>query len=281
MNKRNKYSEERKQEIISYVNTHGYTDCKEKFNVWPDTVKRWISPEINIARNKQLSELYHTKYKHDREYKDRIKERGKGNYKRHHLNSKFSCAQMREFIALPCHEAIELFNITEKDWNRCFTYINRIDEYRELNKTHIQGNTKQWRANNTEIVRQSQTEYVARNKDKIRERIKKRKQNDPVFKLTENIRTRIYQGLKGISKSQTTYELIGCTFAEFREYLENKFTPDMTWDNYGTLWHVDHIKPISLFNLSDPEEQKLAFNYTNCQPLYAILNLKKSNKYEL
>lgn len=279
MNRRNKFSEDQKQEIITYVNAHGYADCRERFNVWPDTVRRWIYPEINIARNNQLSELYHTKYKHDQEYKDRIKERGQGNYKRHHLNSKFSCSQMREFIALSCHEAIVQFNITEKDWNRCLTYINRIDEYRELNKSRIQENTKQWIANNTEIVKQSQAEYVSRNKDKIRERVKIRKQNDPVFKLTENIRTRIYQGLKGISKSQTTDELLGCTFPAFREYLETKFTPDMTWDNYGSLWHVDHIKPISLFNLSDPEEQKLAFNYINCQPLHAILNLKKSNKY--
>lgn len=53
----------------------------------------------------------------------------------------------------------------------------------------------------------------------------------------------------------------------------------MSWENYGE-WHIDHIKPCSSFDLSDPKQQKECFNYTNLQPLWAIDNLKKSYKYE-
>ena len=54
----------------------------------------------------------------------------------------------------------------------------------------------------------------------------------------------------------------------------------MTWNNYGLkTWHIDHIKPISKYNLTDPEDIKNAFNYKNLQPLWASDNLSKSNKY--
>jgi 5-methylcytosine-specific restriction endonuclease McrA len=52
----------------------------------------------------------------------------------------------------------------------------------------------------------------------------------------------------------------------------------MSWDNYGTYWHIDHIIPCSNFDFSDPIQQKECFNYTNLQPLEAKANIKKSNK---
>ena len=51
----------------------------------------------------------------------------------------------------------------------------------------------------------------------------------------------------------------------------------MTWDNYGE-WHIDHIKPCSSFNMLIEEERKRCFHYTNLQPLWAIDNIKKSDK---
>ena len=54
----------------------------------------------------------------------------------------------------------------------------------------------------------------------------------------------------------------------------------MTWNNHGLYgWHIDHIKPVSKFNLLDLEEQRRAFHYTNLQPLWALDNIRKSNKY--
>lgn len=53
----------------------------------------------------------------------------------------------------------------------------------------------------------------------------------------------------------------------------------MSWKNKSE-WHIDHIRPISSFDLNNPEEQAKCFHYTNLQPLWAIDNLKKGAKYE-
>ena len=107
-----------------------------------------------------------------------------------------------------------------------------------------------------------------------------RMHNDPAFRNGSNIRTRINMALKHHIKSQKTYELLGCTVEELKQYLESKFTNGMSWDNYGKGgWHVDHIVPCSAFDLSDPVEQKQCFHYTNLQPLWEIENLLKSDKW--
>jgi hypothetical protein len=65
------------------------------------------------------------------------------------------------------------------------------------------------------------------------------------------------------------------------KHLESKFTEGMSWSNYGYKgWHVDHIKPCASFDLSDPEEQKKCFHYTNLQPLWWYDNFKKGAKLD-
>jgi hypothetical protein len=62
-------------------------------------------------------------------------------------------------------------------------------------------------------------------------------------------------------------------------YLESKFQPGMSWDNWGrTGWHIDHIKPLALFNLSDRKQFLEACHYTNLQPLWAKDNLSKGDR---
>ena len=84
---------------------------------------------------------------------------------------------------------------------------------------------------------------------------------------------------KNTKKCKKTLELTGCTLEFLYNYLESKFTKGMSWDNYGKFgWHIDHIIPCSSFDMSNPEEQKKCFHYTNLQPLWWLDNLKKSNK---
>jgi hypothetical protein len=71
--------------------------------------------------------------------------------------------------------------------------------------------------------------------------------------------------------------LIGLSLVEFRAYFESHFLPGMTWENHGD-WHIDHKKPCSKFDLSDPDQQRLCFHYTNLQPLWKIDNLRKGAK---
>lgn len=79
----------------------------------------------------------------------------------------------------------------------------------------------------------------------------------------------------GIKKSKRTTEYLGCSLSFFKAYIEKQLTSEMCWDNI----HIDHIKPVSKFDLSDPEQFAQCCHYSNLQPLLSEDNLSKSNKW--
>jgi hypothetical protein len=102
-----------------------------------------------------------------------------------------------------------------------------------------------------------------------------RYQNDKVFRIIKNQRNRIKELIT--NKSCSFSKSIGCSSDYLKWHLESKFQPGMNWDNYGK-WHVDHIKPLSSFDLTKEQDFKNACHYTNLQPLWAKDNIIKSNK---
>lgn len=118
-------------------------------------------------------------------------------------------------------------------------------------------------------------------KEKIRSYCKKQQRNYIWYRFARNLRTRLSRALKrniGATKASTLRDLIGCSIQALRIHLESQFTIEMSWENYGTYWHVDHKLPLSLFDLTKPEQQKIAFNFENLQPLQALENMRKSDK---
>src|SRR5688572_3820429 len=111
-----------------------------------------------------------------------------------------------------------------------------------------------------------------------KEYCKARRQYDPEFKLLGNLRSRLGQVLKGESKSQTTRQLIGIDFEMFIKWIEYQLEEGMTLQNYGSVWHLDHVIPISSFNLLEEEELFKAMNWKNIRPLPPVKNNQKSNK---
>jgi hypothetical protein len=103
-----------------------------------------------------------------------------------------------------------------------------------------------------------------------------RYKNNPLYRIVHNLRHRVWEAVK--NKCGNTMELTGCSKDDLMKHLESQFTEGMTFENYGK-WHIDHIRPCTSFNLSDPEEQKKCFHWTNLQPLWAADNIRKSNKY--
>ena len=89
-------------------------------------------------------------------------------------------------------------------------------------------------------------------------------------------RARIYSMIKTNSEYNQikTFDLIGCTPQQLKDYLESKFLEGMSWENRDE-WHIDHIIPCASFDLTKVEEQQKCFHYTNLQPLWAVDNLKK------
>ena len=130
-------------------------------------------------------------------------------------------------------------------------------------------------------------EYRNNNKIKIREFNKKsakkfyiKTKRIPKYIVLRALRGRLWDVMNSIKikKNISSRKLLGCSINEFKSYIEKKFKRDMNWENYGS-WHIDHIKPVSKFDLTNEDEQKRCFHYTNLQPLWAKENLQKSNKY--
>ena len=80
------------------------------------------------------------------------------------------------------------------------------------------------------------------------------------------------------NKSNSSEELLGCPIEEYIVYLEQHFNQNMTWENYGIYWEIDHTKPISSFDLTKEQEIKKCFNYKNTKPLSINENRQKGNK---
>ena len=127
--------------------------------------------------------------------------------------------------------------------------------------------------NNNEEYRKKCIENVVKKEKKLLE-------NDTEFKIKHLLRCRMRKAIKAMNAEKyfNTLELTGCSIPFLKEYLQEKFTEGITWENYGE-WHIDHIKPCAKFNLLIEDEQRKCFHYTNLQPLWAKDNLSKSSNY--
>ena len=98
---------------------------------------------------------------------------------------------------------------------------------------------------------------------------------DITKKLAHALRVRLRKAVKQGSAIKN----LGCSVSELKLHLERLFVDGMSWENYGK-WHIDHIKPLSSFNLLDPQELIQACHYTNLQPLWGIENSRKHAKLD-
>jgi hypothetical protein len=157
-------------------------------------------------------------------------------------------------------------------------------KYREKNKEKLSGYIKDWYNENKDHRKDYLNGYREKNKDKIRvtKRVyqKKRKDSDPLYKLISNFRTAIYQVLKesNVEKNGRYFEVLNYSAQDLITHLEKQFKDGMNWENYGK-WHVDHILPISSFNIKEigDEEFTKCWSLVNLQPLWGRDNLIKSN----
>jgi len=119
-----------------------------------------------------------------------------------------------------------------------------------------------------------------------REYYRKRAKNlSGIKRIRKSLRLRLGKFLKQAINNPTKKhykgknKLVGCNNTELKNHLEARFVDGMNWENYGKMWHVDHIKPCSLFDVTKQEDLLAINHYTNLQPLWASDNLKKSDTY--
>lgn len=192
-------------------------------------------------------------------------------------------------------------------------YLNNKDKFYEYNlkwkenhlehwkaysvkygKDHLQEKNeynREWRKNNNAHYTNYMSVYEANRKIDL-DRIEYRKtyikeyRKIPKNKLKESIRRRINKFIKlsdfTLTDRDNCYlKYLGCDIDYYKVFLEDQFSDDINWVNYGGYWHIDHIIPLSYFDLDDEHQRYVAFNYKNTRPLLAIDNIKKQNKFNL
>jgi hypothetical protein len=164
-----------------------------------------------------------------------------------------------------------------KDWREVNKDKIRLQKkaYRDLNKDRIKERDKIYYDSNKDKI----TAYKKANRDKINNYFKNKKKTDIQFKLSCNLRARLNSAINRNQKIGSAVRDLDCTIDEFKSYLESKFQSGMSWDNWTTDgWHIDHIKPLASFDLTDRNQLLEACHYTNLQPLWAKDNIIKSDK---
>ena len=174
----------------------------------------------------------------------------------------------------------------------------RVKAHRRANREENLARQKAWYAANRDKHLARQKACYAADRERVLARLKAYKKanrkelsarekayraNSPQAKAALNLSTRIRHALQAASatKSARTLELLGASIEEVRAHLEAQFKLGMTWSNWSPEgWHVDHIKPCASFDLTDPEQQKACFHYSNLQPLWAKDNLSKNDRLD-
>lgn len=130
---------------------------------------------------------------------------------------------------------------------------------------------KQWQSENKSQYTEAKRRWSNKNLNYYVEY----RNSDVNHKLAHALRVRIRKAVKTGSATKN----LGCTMTEFKAHLEKQFTEGMNWDNYGQ-WHIDHIKPLSAFDLTNLSELAEACHFTNMQPLWAAENISKNDKLD-
>jgi hypothetical protein len=159
-------------------------------------------------------------------------------------------------------------------------YVENIEEFREYYRSD---RFKESRRKSTKRRRLGMTpEQKAAETRKRTATARRRRATDPQYRMVCRIRNRLWCALRrqGARKVDRTIKLLGCTFEEFKRHIMSKFTEGMTWERVMTAdIHLDHIIPLSAFDLCDEAQQRAATHFTNLQPLWAADNLSKSDTH--
>jgi hypothetical protein len=165
----------------------------------------------------------------------------------------------------------------------------RCREWKKNNREYMRQYNKQYRAEHKRAIQKQRSWYTKTHKNERRTYRKNQLKFNIAYKLGECLRKRLWdalnRNLKNGKKQKTVSAVkdLGCSISQFKKYIEKRFKPGMNWNNYGfgnNKWHIDHIRPLSSFNLSNLVEAKQAIHYTKLQPLWQTENLHKHNFWE-
>jgi hypothetical protein len=149
-----------------------------------------------------------------------------------------------------------------------YYFDKSIENYKEICKDCKSTQQKENRKENREEIN---------NKQRIQRKVQRK--TNPQFRIREAFSSRIQSVVKFKSKSSKLLsKYLGCSFDEFIKWIQYQFVEGMTLDNYGSVWHIDHVKPCASYDLTIETEIYECMCWKNLRPCWKVENLKKSNK---
>lgn len=199
-----------------------------------------------------------------------------------------------------CKECLKEYNSEHKEekteynkqyWQKTMDIQKaKNKEWREANPEKVKEGMRKWLEENAEYKKQKDKEYREENRDKYNEVHRTWMKNNyhklkekggeqwALKKMKSNISRRIREIL-GQQKSEKCMDYVGCSLEDFRSHIQSTFSEGMTWENYGSEWHIDHKIPISAWDHSIPEEVGACWNFKNLQAMWAPENIKKKDTF--
>lgn len=168
--------------------------------------------------------------------------------------------------------------VNESNEKMCSTCSNmlHIDQFRVTRNTCKKCEQQKGREYNRHI-RETKVDEVRKKKNAYN---KKRCETDFGYKLLVNHRIRIWQIIK-LPKNKRSTELLDCDRQTFMDWITFNFKENMTIENYGKYWHIDHVIPCASFNFQEDVDVAKCFHWSNMVPLEGYINIAKKDKIDM
>ena len=109
---------------------------------------------------------------------------------------------------------------------------------------------------------------------------KLRMENNASWKINDQLTSSLSTLIRGVTPSHRLLKIMNCNNLFFFKWLEFQFNENMNWTNYGKIWNIDHVIPVSSFNLLNEDELKRCYSWTNLRPCMKEENTRKANKVD-
>ena len=177
-----------------------------------------------------------------------------------------SLAQSRRAFANRQSKGLKQFKKYDRNY-----YLAHKEQFREQGRLF-------WRRHSEELKTKKRT-YNKTRRDQARLYWQTNRRGNIQVRLAASMRARVIAAVRGITKADKTFLLVGCSVYELLKHIESQFTEGMNWGNYGLHgWHIDHKRPCASFDLSDSAQQRECFHFSNLQPLWAADNWSKGSR---
>lgn len=223
-----------------------------------------------IPKNKRWCKDCKNAYERERMKNKDIKEKSLEKEKEYYLKKK---EKVKE-------NPVEFDMTTKKTCSKC-------KETKTLDKFHPAKCRGNIRAACKSCLSKQRREYYQKNKEAVIKQTSnyqvEKMKIDPKFKLERYCRARIYNAIRNqsLNKNKRTQKYLGCNIDFFQKWIEFQLYDGMTMENYGNIWHIDHVKPCASYNLSDDKQVEECFNWKNLRPLLKEKNLLKSDNIDI